>query len=805
MTTTVLAAIPSPAQGVWHLGPVPIRAYAVCIIVGIVAALIIGDRRWEARGGERGVIYDIALWAVPFGLIGGRLYHVATDWWRYFGDNGAGLAGVFRIWDGGLGIWGAVALGGVGAWIACRRRGIPLPAFADAIAPGIILAQGIGRLGNYFNQELWGADTTLPWALEIYERRDSAGMIDNLNGVSTGEVVQLVHPTFLYELLWNLLVFAVLIYADRRFKLGHGRLFALYVAGYCVGRFWIELLRADDATLIEGVRINSFTATFVFIGAVVYIMAAPKGREDPAALRGKAEPERPRVEDLTEELAAVASTSGVFAAAKAAAAEDDASEAETVKAEALTADVPEDEAISAEDVSAEDLGADVAGVPAEDLEEAEEFAAEGDEEPESDVEAVAEAEALAEDVEEAPAAEIAEAEEFAEAGAADEAGEGGVGAVEGEEASDALVDAAEAHESAVEGEAAAEELVEKTATPAVVAPAPKARRGLRLWPKRRRKPDAGGAAAVAAGAPEAEAVSEAEELAEDVAEAPSEEIVEAEEFAEAGEAADAGGVGAVEGEEASDALVDAAEAHEAAVEGEAAAEELADEAEAEAEGAEAEAAPKADEHTEVGGVGAVEGAEADAALADAPEAHEAAVEGEAAAEELADEAEAEAEEAEAVAEEEQPEEAETAATDDDETADAEEESHEPVDVGGVGVVEGEEADAALADAPEAHEAAVEGETAAEELADEAEADADESEADDDETVDAVAKSDEPADAGGVGAVEGEEADAAIADGPEAHEAAVEGETSAEKVADDLGTTPETGGRVRNWLRRRRNR
>lgn len=206
MTTTLLAAIPSPAQGVWQIGPLPIRAYALCIIAGIVAALIIGDRRWEARGGERGVIYDIALWAVPFGLIGDRLYHVITDWWRYFGDNGAGLVGVLRIWDGGLGIWGAVALGGVGAWIACRRRGIPLPAFGDAIAPGIILAQGIGRIGNYFNQELWGSETTLPWALKIYERRDSAGMVDNLNGVSTGEVVHLVHPTFLYELLWNLLV-----------------------------------------------------------------------------------------------------------------------------------------------------------------------------------------------------------------------------------------------------------------------------------------------------------------------------------------------------------------------------------------------------------------------------------------------------------------------------------------------------------------------------------------------------------------------------------------------------------------------
>jgi prolipoprotein diacylglyceryl transferase len=290
MTTTVIAYFPSPPQGVWHLGPVPIRAYALFIIIGIVAALLIGDRRWEARGGERGVIYDIALWAVPFGLVGGRLYHLATDWRTYFGEGGAGPAAALRIWDGGLGIWGAVALGGVGAWIACRRRGIPLPAFGDAIAPGIVLAQAIGRLGNYFNQELYGRETTMPWGLEIFYRRDPAGFVDvhSLDGVSTGQLAMVVQPTFLYELLWNLLVFAVLIYLDRRFTIGHGRLFALYVAGYCIGRFCIELLRDDAATHIAGIRINSFTSTFVFIGAVVYLILAPKGREDPASLSGSA-------------------------------------------------------------------------------------------------------------------------------------------------------------------------------------------------------------------------------------------------------------------------------------------------------------------------------------------------------------------------------------------------------------------------------------------------------------------------------------------------------------------------------------
>ncbi|BBY08558.1 prolipoprotein diacylglyceryl transferase [Mycobacterium noviomagense] len=316
--TTILAYFPSPPRGVWHLGPIPIRAYALFIIVGIVVALLIGDRRWEERGGERGVIYDIALWAVPFGLVGGRLYHLITDWRTYFGGGGAGWAAALRIWDGGLGIWGAVALGGVGAWIACRRRGIPLPAFADAVAPGIVLAQAIGRLGNYFNQELFGRETTLPWGMEVFYRRDPAGFVDvhSLDGVSTGQLAMVVQPTFLYEMLWNILIFAALIYLDRRFTIGHGRLFALYVAGYCIGRFCVELLRDDPATHIAGIRVNLFTSTFVFVAAVVYVMVAPKGREDPATLGGTAgrAEEAPAPEPATE-LAAVASATGAGDAA----------------------------------------------------------------------------------------------------------------------------------------------------------------------------------------------------------------------------------------------------------------------------------------------------------------------------------------------------------------------------------------------------------------------------------------------------------------------------------------------------------
>lgn len=304
----VLATIPSPDRGVWYLGPLPIRAYALCIIAGIIVAIWWGERRWVERGGIKGEVTDIAVWAVPFGLVGGRLYHVITDNQKYFGPGKNPLAAL-EIWNGGLGIWGAIALGAVGAWIGCRRKGIPLPAMADALAPGIVVAQAIGRLGNYFNQELYGGDTTLPWGLEIYRRVTPEGREDALAGIAIDHTpIQVVHPTFLYELLWNLGVAALIVWADRRFRLGHGRTFALYVAGYTAGRFWIELMRTDEATLIFGTRVNVFVSALVFLGAVAYfVIARSRGeREDVAALRGtpaedvedtQAEPAEDVVED----------------------------------------------------------------------------------------------------------------------------------------------------------------------------------------------------------------------------------------------------------------------------------------------------------------------------------------------------------------------------------------------------------------------------------------------------------------------------------------------------------------------------
>jgi len=268
----VLASIPSPAEGVWHLGPLPVRAYALAILLGIVVAIWLGERRWVARGGRRGTVSDVAVWAVPFGIVGGRVYHVLTDWGSYFGA-GADPVRALQIWRGGLGIWGAITLGGVGAWIACRRKGIALPPMADALAPGIALAQAVGRFGNYFNQELFGRPTDLPWGLEIDPEHRPAGY----EGIAT------FHPTFLYEALWLVGVALVVIWADRRFRMGHGRAFALYVALYTLGRGWIEALRIDPSNDILGLRLNVWTSVLVFIGAVAYIVVSLRlrpGRED---------------------------------------------------------------------------------------------------------------------------------------------------------------------------------------------------------------------------------------------------------------------------------------------------------------------------------------------------------------------------------------------------------------------------------------------------------------------------------------------------------------------------------------------
>jgi prolipoprotein diacylglyceryl transferase len=269
--------IPSPSQGVWHLGPVPIRAYALCILAGIVLATWLTRRRWAAAGRDPDEILDIVFWAVPFGIVGGRLYHVISDPELYFTAGRQPIRALY-IWDGGLGIWGAVALGAVGAWIGCRKRGVRLADFADAAAPGLVLAQAIGRWGNWFNQELFGGPTRLPWALEI----------DPAHRPSDTPTIGLYHPTFLYESLWDIGVFVLLLWAGPRFKLTGGRLFALYVAAYTVGRAWVEALRVDHANHILGLRLNDWTSLVVFLGAITFLVLrrrrpAPDDSDEPVA------------------------------------------------------------------------------------------------------------------------------------------------------------------------------------------------------------------------------------------------------------------------------------------------------------------------------------------------------------------------------------------------------------------------------------------------------------------------------------------------------------------------------------------
>lgn len=291
---TPLAAMPSPSTAVWQLGPVPIRAYALCIILGIVVACVVTEYRLRRRGVAPGAVLDIAVWAVPAGIIGARIYHVITSPEKYFGAGGEPIKALY-IWEGGLGIWGAVAGGAVGAWLAARQLGIPFAVVADALAPGLPLAQAVGRLGNWFNNELYGGRTTLPWGLEVHVMDpDNPGHA--LRDDAGNPVLQpgLYHPTFLYEALWNIGVAALVLFLDRKLRLGRGRAFALYVMGYTAGRFWIELMRTDEANLILGVRLNVWTAALVFLGALAYFIRVRGPREylvpvgEPAPVAGPA-------------------------------------------------------------------------------------------------------------------------------------------------------------------------------------------------------------------------------------------------------------------------------------------------------------------------------------------------------------------------------------------------------------------------------------------------------------------------------------------------------------------------------------
>ncbi|MCH1868312.1 prolipoprotein diacylglyceryl transferase [Nocardioides sp. CFH 31398] len=262
---TGVLSIPSPATGVWELGPVPLRGYALSIVLGVVLAIWLSERRWAARGGRRGEISDIALWAVPFGLVGGRLYHVVTDWRLYFGEGRNPVSALY-VWNGGLGIWGAIALGALGAYIGARRAGIRVAPVMDVLAPGVLLGQAVGRWGNWFNQELYGRPTDLPWGLEIDPANWPSGQ--------EFEPGTTFHPTFLYESLWSLAGVALLLLLDRRLAMGRGRLVAAYVMVYTAGRGWIEMLRIDDVQMndVGGLRLNVWTSIVVFALAAAYLL-----------------------------------------------------------------------------------------------------------------------------------------------------------------------------------------------------------------------------------------------------------------------------------------------------------------------------------------------------------------------------------------------------------------------------------------------------------------------------------------------------------------------------------------------------
>ncbi len=286
MKNFIFSAIPSPDVSYIELGPLRVHFYALCILAGIVLALILTESRIRARGAEAGVALDISLWAIPFGILGGRFFHVLTHPDDYF-FPGADLLAIFRIWEGGLAIYGALILGSVGAYIGARSAGIKFTSYLDAVAPGVLLAQAIGRWGNYFNNELFGTPTDLPWGLEIPSSNPAypAGLPDGV----------LFHPTFLYESIWSLTGVVLLLAADRRFNLRWGKMLGLYLIYYSVGRVWIEAIRIDPSEIVFGLRINIWSAIIgITVGlAIIVIQSRRHPGQEPTVYRPGRQPSTP--------------------------------------------------------------------------------------------------------------------------------------------------------------------------------------------------------------------------------------------------------------------------------------------------------------------------------------------------------------------------------------------------------------------------------------------------------------------------------------------------------------------------------
>lgn len=276
-----LAYIPSPTISQFSIGPVTIHIYALCILMGIVLAVWITTTRWKKLGGNFDQVLDITLVSVPAGIIGARLYHIITTPERFFGPDGD-WAEMFRIWNGGLGIWGGVLFGALAAWAWCRHKHYPMALLADAIAPGLLVAQAVGRLGNWFNQELYGAPTTLPWGLKLNMEGTAIGHSEQCYDGATCPSGTLFQPTFLYEMIWNLIGAAIIVYIGSKAmkKLKADSLFAVYIMWYTLGRTWIESLRIDYAHEFLGVRINVWVSMAVFVlGAVSFIVVQQMGKD----------------------------------------------------------------------------------------------------------------------------------------------------------------------------------------------------------------------------------------------------------------------------------------------------------------------------------------------------------------------------------------------------------------------------------------------------------------------------------------------------------------------------------------------
>jgi len=282
MKNLILLSIPSPDVSYIELGPLRIHFYALFILAGIILALILTESRLRSRGAESGIALDISLWAIPLGILGGRFFHVVTHPNDYF-FPGADLLAVFRIWEGGLAIYGALLFGAIGAALGARAAGIRFTSYLDAVAPGVLLAQAVGRWGNYFNNELFGIPTDLPWGLEIASSNPAypAGLPEGV----------LFHPTFLYESIWSLTGVALLLAADKRFNLHWGKMVGLYLVYYSIGRVWIEAIRIDPSEILLGLRINIWSAIAgIALGLAIVVIQSRRhpGLEDSVYKPGKA-------------------------------------------------------------------------------------------------------------------------------------------------------------------------------------------------------------------------------------------------------------------------------------------------------------------------------------------------------------------------------------------------------------------------------------------------------------------------------------------------------------------------------------